>query len=103
MISTDKQRADFYYRKEQETRLLITQRTQDLYERAERTIELRVKRYPKGMRKHLNLYVEQMHRDLCDEDLERKKMIDNQQHFLRLAQAYETRHLRGLLAQQAIA
>lgn len=91
MITTARQRADYYTRKEQEARLQIRIRTEDLFEKARRQIDVRVWSYAKGMRRHYRAMVEQMFRDMCDEDLERKKLIDNQQHFLRLAHMYETR------------
>lgn len=91
MISTDQQRSDFYYRKEQEARLLIRQRTEDLFESARRQMDLRIWRYPKSMRKLYPVLVKQLHEDMCGEDLARKKLIENQQHFLRLAQAYKVR------------
>lgn len=91
MISTARQRADFYTRKEQEARLQIRERTEELADWARRIIDSRIKRYPKGMRRHYESFVEQMFQDLRDEDLARKKMIDDQQHFLRLASFYETR------------
>jgi hypothetical protein len=95
-ISTNKQRSNYYYRKEQEARLLIRQRTEDLFERARRSVDLRIWSYPKHMRSHYESIVRQMFRDMCDEDLERKKLIDNQQLFLRLAQAYAVRHQADL-------
>lgn len=91
MISTDKQRSDFYYRKEQEARLLIRQRTEDLFESARRQMDLRIWRYPKSMRQLYPTLVRQLHEDMCNEDLQRKKLIENQQHFLRMAHAYRTR------------
>lgn len=91
MISTARQRADYYTKKEQETRLLIRQRSEDLFEKARRHVDLRIWSYPKHMRKHYASIVDQMFRDMCDEDLVRKKLIDNQQHYLRLASHYETR------------
>lgn len=91
MISTPKQRANFYTRKEQEARLLIRQRTEELFERARRQVDLRIWSYPKAMRRNYQLIVEQMFRDMCEEDLERKSLIENQQLFTRLAHFYETR------------
>ncbi len=91
MISTDKQRSDFYFRKEQEARLLIRERGEYLWEKARHHVDLRIWSYSKRMRGHYQSIVEQMFRDMCDEDLARKKLIDQQQHYLRLAQAYAIR------------
>lgn len=91
MITTARQRAEHFTRQEQETRLLIRERTDDLRATAEHIIDARIERYPKNMRRHREVFIEQLFRDLRDEDLERKRLIDNQQHFLRLAHFYETR------------
>ena len=91
MISTARQRANFYTIKEQEARLQIRHRTEWLFEKARRHVDLRIWTYPRNMLKHYQSIVEQMFVDMCAEDLARKKLIDNQQHFLRLAHFYELR------------
>jgi hypothetical protein len=89
MIDTDAKRADYYFRKEQWTRYAIDERTKELFERARRQIDLRIAHYPKSMRGAYQLYVEQLWRDMCSEDLRRQELIGVQQHYLRLAHAYK--------------
>jgi hypothetical protein len=91
MISTARQRANFYTIKEQETRLLIRHRSDDLFERARRHVDVRIRSYPKRMRKNYEAIVQQMFRSMCDDDFTRRKLIENQQLFLRLAHHYEQR------------
>lgn len=91
MVITDLDRSDYYYKLEQQTRVEIRERTEDLRATAEHVIAARIKRYPKNMRRYAQVYIETLFRDLRDEDLERQRLIENQQLYLRLAQAYKIR------------
>jgi hypothetical protein len=91
MVITNIDRCDYYYSLEQQTRIEIRERTEDLWATAEYIIDKRIGRYPRNLRRHRDVFIEQLFRDLCDEDLTRKKLIDNQQLYLRLAQAYKIR------------
>jgi hypothetical protein len=97
VIVSDKERADYYYQREQEARFAIRQRTEHLFEKARRQVDLRIWSYSKNMRRHYQAIVEQMHRDMCNEDLIRQGLIEDQEQFLRLATGYQQRHLRSLL------
>lgn len=66
----------------------IEWRTDFLMELARRSLDTRMRHYPKSYRRGYESHLEQLHRDLCDEDLVRTKHIGMQRHYLRLAQAY---------------
>jgi hypothetical protein len=87
----DAERANYFFRLEQQMRLQIRERTDDLRATAEHIVARRARCYPRKMRPFVEGYVESIFRDLCDEDLPRKLLIENQQHYLRLAHAYQTR------------
>lgn len=87
----DIDRANYFYRLEQATRVALRERTEDLRATAEYIVNQRINRYPKTMRRHRDVYAETLFRDLRDEDLERRRLIENQQLYLRLAQAYQVR------------
>ena len=92
---TDQQIADHFYFQEYTKRMEIEWRTEELLERARQQIMHRIKHYPKGMRAQAHLYIETLHQDMCKEDTERQTLIGQQQHYLRLAQAYQIRANRG--------
>jgi hypothetical protein len=73
---------------EKQEQLAIEWRTDFLHDLAERSLAGRMKNYPRSYRRDYAGHLEQLHRDLCDEDLVRTKHIGMQRHYLRLAQAY---------------
>ena len=73
---------------EKQEQLAIEWRTEFLMSLAVRELEKRMRHYPKKMQADYSGYLEQLHRDLCDEDLVRNKHIGMQRHYLRLGQAY---------------
>ena len=83
--------AAYFFQKEQQARAAIAVRNAELWERARRHVDVRIRSYPKGMRRQYQVYVEEMYRDMIQEDLKRKSLIDDQQLYLRLAQAYQIR------------
>lgn len=85
------QRGEYFFRLEQRTRLELRERSEWLYERARRAIDLRIRHYPPSMRSHYPVLVEQMFRGMCEEDVTRRRLIENQQLYLRLAHAYTDR------------
>lgn len=73
---------------EQQEQIAIEWRTDFLRELAEKELSKRIKHYPRKMQGDYSGHLEQLHRDLCDEDLVRTRHIGMQRHYLRLAQAY---------------
>lgn len=73
---------------EQQEQIAIEWRTDFLHDLAEKELSKRMRHYPKKMRGDYTGHLEQLHRDLCDEDLVRTRHIGMQRHYLRLAQAY---------------
>lgn len=73
---------------EQQEQIAIDWRTDFLMSLAVRELEKRMRHYPKNMQADYTSHLEQLHRDLCDEDLLRTRHIGMQRHYLRLAQAY---------------
>jgi len=73
---------------EQQEQIAIDWRTDFLMSLAVRELEKRMRHYPKNMQADYTGHLEQLHRDLCDEDLLRTRHIGMQRHYLRLAQAY---------------
>lgn len=88
---TSEERADYYYRKEQQIRLEIRLRDEYLFDKARRQMDVRIWHYPKSMQANYARYVEDLHRDMASEDLTLKSLIGKQQHYLRLAQGYQAR------------
>lgn len=79
---------------EREEQIAIEWRTDFLMSLAARELGKRMRHYPQSMRADYTGHLEQLHRDLCDEDLVRTKHIGMQRHYLRLAQAYSIEALR---------
>lgn len=88
---TNQERADRFYQLEQSARQKMRRRTEYLYEKARRQIDLRIGHYPKSMQKGYQAYVEQLYLDLCNEDLRLQALDTQQKNCLQLAQAYEIR------------
>ena len=76
---------------EQQEQIAIEWRTDFLMSLAVRELGKRMRHYPQSMQADYSGHLEQLHRDLCDEDLVRTKHIGMQRHYLRLAQAYQIR------------
>lgn len=91
MISTSRDRSDYFYRKEQHARMTVELITAELLQRATQQINARVKHYPPGMRLLAPTYIKDLHRDMCKESIARNEWIGKQQHYLRLAEAYAAR------------
>lgn len=73
---------------EQQEQIAIEWRTDFLKDLAERKLRAQMRYYPRVYQRDHQAHLEQLHRDLCDEDLVRTKHIGMQRHYLRLAQAY---------------
>lgn len=76
---------------ELQEQVAIAWRTDFLKCLAVRELGRRMRHYPQRIQDDYTGHLEQLHRDLCDEDLIRTKHIGMQRHYLRLAQAYQIR------------
>jgi hypothetical protein len=83
-----------YFELERQEQLKFKRRSDVINARARRSIEARVKSWPKGLQANKELYVTHLAREMRSEDLIRSEHLANQQHYLRLAQAYAMEAMR---------
>lgn len=77
-----------FFALEKQEQIGFDHRKADLLERAERQIDGRIRHYPKHMRDNRQLLIATLHNNLCEMDLQLTSHLENQRHYLRLAQAY---------------
>lgn len=77
-----------YFALEKQEQIAFTWRNEHLLRRAVKILDARMRVYPQSFRADYELHLAELHRDLCREDLVRVEILGNQQHYLRLAQAY---------------
>lgn len=79
---------------ERQQSIAFTWRTQLLLERAKRELDRRIRHYPKYYRSHYDQILEQLHLDLCREDLIWQQIIADQTYYRSRAQMFSAEALR---------